>query len=65
MQQPRVSIVVATWNRSNVMRLSIEAALRSTITDWEMLVVGDTCTTDTAEVVACRKCRLASRGADR
>jgi len=51
MQPPRVSIVVATWNRSNVLRLSIEAALRSTITDWEMLVIGDACTDDTAEVV--------------
>lgn len=52
MQRPLLSIVVATWNRSNVLRLSIEAALRSTITDWEMLVIGDACTDDTAEVVA-------------
>jgi glycosyltransferase involved in cell wall biosynthesis len=52
MQPPLLSIVVATWNRSNVLRLAIEAALRSTVTDWEMLVIGDACTDDTAEVVA-------------
>jgi glycosyltransferase involved in cell wall biosynthesis len=46
MQQPLLSIVVPTWNRSNVLRLSIKGVLRSTVTDWEMLVVGDACTAD-------------------
>ena len=52
MKSPAVSIVIATWNRSNVLRLSIEAAIRSTFADWEMLIIGDGCTDDTAEVVA-------------
>ena len=50
--RPKVSIVVATYNRSNVLVHAIESVRRSTLTEWEMLVVGDACTDDTAEVVA-------------
>jgi glycosyltransferase involved in cell wall biosynthesis len=49
---PCVSIITATYNRSNVLRYTIASVLRSTFTDWEMLVIGDACTDDTAEVVA-------------
>ena len=49
---PQVSIVVATYNLSGSLRWTIESALRQTMTDWEMLVVGDACTDDTADVVA-------------
>jgi glycosyltransferase involved in cell wall biosynthesis len=49
---PCVSIITATYNRSNVLRYTIASVLRSTFDDWEMLVVGDACTDDTAEVVA-------------
>jgi glycosyltransferase involved in cell wall biosynthesis len=49
---PLVSIVTATYNRSNVLRFAIESILRSTFEDWELIVVGDACTDDTAEVVA-------------
>jgi glycosyltransferase involved in cell wall biosynthesis len=49
---PGVSIVTATFNRSSVLRLTIEALLRSTYGDWELIVVGDACTDDTAHVVA-------------
>src|SRR5579862_4006212 len=48
---PTVSIVVATYNRSNVLALAIESARAQTVEDWEMVVVGDACTDDTAEVV--------------
>jgi glycosyltransferase involved in cell wall biosynthesis len=49
---PTVSIVTATYNRSNILRYTIESVLRQTYTDWELLVVGDACTDDTEAVVA-------------
>lgn len=48
---PRVSIVTATYNRSHILRHAIGCTLRSRETDWELIVVGDACTDDTAEVV--------------
>jgi glycosyltransferase involved in cell wall biosynthesis len=43
---------MATYNRSQVLRMAIETVRRQTWTDWELLVVGDGCTDDTADVVA-------------
>jgi glycosyltransferase involved in cell wall biosynthesis len=47
-----ISVVIATYNRSNVLRYAIESVRWQTLTDWELIVVGDACTDDTAEVVA-------------
>ena len=49
---PLVSIVVATYNRSQVVAHALRSVQRSTLTDWEAIVVGDHCTDDTADVVA-------------
>ena len=49
---PRVSVVIPTWNWSRALRCSIPTVLRQTFTDFELLVVGDACTDDSAEVVA-------------
>ena len=49
---PLVSIVIATYNRARVLAHAIESVRRSTITDWELLVVGDHCTDETGDVVA-------------
>lgn len=49
---PRVSIVTATYNRSNVLRHAVETVRWQTVTDWELLIVGDGCTDDTASAVA-------------
>lgn len=49
---PAISVITATYNRSNVLRFAIESLCRNTFQDWEQIVVGDACTDDTAEVVA-------------
>jgi glycosyltransferase involved in cell wall biosynthesis len=49
---PRVSIVIATFNRARLLGHAIASVRRSTIADWEVVVVGDACTDDTPAVVA-------------
>lgn len=51
-QQPAITIVTATYNRSRALACAIESARRQSFADWEMIVVGDACTDDTAEIVA-------------
>jgi hypothetical protein len=43
--------VIATYNRSQVLRYSIESVLLQSFSDWELIVVGDGCTEETEEVV--------------
>jgi glycosyltransferase involved in cell wall biosynthesis len=49
---PTVSVIIATYNRSNILSFTIESALNQTHRDLELIVVGDACTDDTAEMVA-------------
>lgn len=49
---PRVTIITATWNWSTALRLAVRSALRQSFQDFELLVMGDGCTDDSAEVVA-------------
>jgi glycosyltransferase involved in cell wall biosynthesis len=48
--QPKVSIVIATYNWSSALRCAIGSALLQTFEDFEILVVGDACTDDSREV---------------
>lgn len=48
---PAVSVVVATYNRSRVLRHALASVVASTLDDWELVVVGDACTDDSEEVV--------------
>ncbi len=47
-----MSVVIATYNWSSVLRCAIASVIDQRYRDWELLVVGDGCTDDTAEVVA-------------
>jgi glycosyltransferase involved in cell wall biosynthesis len=49
---PEVSVIIAAYNRSNVLRYAIESVRWQTRTDWELLVVDDAGTDDTADVLA-------------
>lgn len=52
MTGPAISVITATYNRSNILQFTIESLLRSVFDDWELLVIGDACTDNTAEVVS-------------
>ncbi|MDA1043862.1 MAG: glycosyltransferase, partial [Verrucomicrobia bacterium] len=51
LEQPLVSILMATYNRSNVIVYAIESVLAQSYEHWELIVVGDACTDDTENVV--------------
>ena len=48
---PRVTVIIATYNRSEVLPYSIGSVLRQTFDDFELLVIGDACTDDSERVV--------------
>jgi glycosyltransferase involved in cell wall biosynthesis len=49
---PLVTVVIATYNRSAVLRLALASALRQSYRRFEVVVVGDACTDDSERVVA-------------
>lgn len=50
--RPLVSVITATYNRRLVVAHAIESVRRSSLDDWEHLVIGDHCSDDTGDVVA-------------
>jgi glycosyltransferase involved in cell wall biosynthesis len=49
---PRVSVIIATYNWSSVLRYAIASVLAQSHGDFELLVVGDGCTDDSEGVAA-------------
>jgi glycosyltransferase involved in cell wall biosynthesis len=49
---PRITVIIATYNWSTVLPFSIGSVLNQSFTDFELLVIGDGCTDNSAEVVA-------------
>lgn len=49
---PRVTVVTATYNRPETLRLAIGSVLAQTCTDFEYWVIGDACDERTAAVIA-------------
>jgi len=50
--RPYFSVVLSTYGRGEHIRPTIESVLRQTDPDFELIVVGDGCTDETAEVVS-------------
>lgn len=50
--RPLVTVVLATYNWSSVLRQSIRSVLWQTYPNFELLVIGDGCTDDSGEMVA-------------
>ncbi|MBV5345705.1 MAG: glycosyltransferase family 2 protein, partial [Rhodoferax sp.] len=48
---PTVSIIIASYNWSSVLHCAITSALRQTLKNFELIVVGDGCTDDSEAVV--------------
>ncbi len=56
---PQVSVIIATYNRANVLAHALASLKCSTYQDWEAWVIGDGCTDDTATVVeSCADARI-------
>ena len=51
MHSPRLSIVMATWNRAHMVGRAIEAVRAQTFSDWELIISDDGSEDNTGEVI--------------
>lgn len=49
--KPLVSVIIATYNRSNILNYTISTVLNQNYQNFEILVVGDHCTDNTEQIV--------------
>jgi len=50
--KPTITIIIATYNKSNTLNYAIQSVLWQTFTDFECWVIGDACTDDSETVVS-------------
>lgn len=50
-ESPTVTVIIATYNKCSTLRYAIESVLWQTFTDFELWVIGDGCTDDSAQLV--------------
>lgn len=50
-EKPKVSIIMATWNRAHLISRAIESILMQTFSDWNLLIIDDGSTDATVKVV--------------
>ena len=50
--KPVASIIIATYNRPDVLRFAIESVILSSFHDWELLIIGDGCSDSTVDAVS-------------
>lgn len=48
---PLVTVIIATYNRPDVLRIAIQSVICQTFKDWRLLVIGDACSGTTAAVL--------------
>lgn len=62
MREPRVSVIVPTHNRARLLGRALASVRAQTLTDWELIVVNDASTDDTASLLrgefACDRLRV-------
>jgi len=51
MPNPKVSVLIATYNRANLINRAIQSVLEQTFKDWEIIIADDGSTDNTAEVI--------------
>ncbi|MCI0415492.1 glycosyltransferase family 2 protein [bacterium] len=49
---PLISVVISTYNRSNVLKWAIESVSHQSYKNWELWIIGDACTDDTETMVS-------------
>jgi len=47
----KISIILATWNRGDLLHIPIESCINQTYTNWELLVMDDASTDNTEKIV--------------